>query len=172
VFGLCHGQRSEGIHTLTLYSSYPFSSTGGNYPQHRHALGWKAVTALPFFPMFICTCCPSHSLFAHCTENWKQIFPKMKLCGLVPTFCIHISVSDLYIPKISPPTLLFAFVDRSWDYIHRSQIHECRNWERGRAVSFLGIFVSNFQYSVFAVHVNRLTIGSIPELGSSSPPCS
>jgi len=96
----------------------------------------------------------------------------MKLCGLVPTFCIHISVSDLYIPKISPPTLLFAFVDRSWDYIHRSQIHECRNWERGRAVSFLGIFVSNFQYSVFAVHVNRLTIGSIPELGSSSPPCS
>ncbi len=32
--------------------------------------------------------------------------------------------------------------------INRSQIHECRNWERGRAVSFLGIFVSNFQYGV------------------------
>jgi hypothetical protein len=27
-------------------------------------------------------------------------------------------------------------------------IHECRNWEQGRAVSFLGIFVLRFQYSV------------------------
>jgi hypothetical protein len=25
---------------------------------------------------------------------------------------------------------------------------ECKNWERGRAVSFLGIFVSTFRYSV------------------------
>jgi hypothetical protein len=25
---------------------------------------------------------------------------------------------------------------------------ECKNWERGRSVSFLGIFVSNFRYSV------------------------
>ena len=33
--------------------------------------------------------------------------------------------------------------------IHSSQIHECRNWERGRAVSFLGIFISNFHFSVF-----------------------
>jgi hypothetical protein len=27
-----------------------------------------------------------------------------------------------------------------------------RNWERGRAVSFLGIFVSIFRYSVYAVY--------------------
>ncbi len=36
-------------------------------------------------------------------------------------------------------------------YINRSQIHKCRNKERGRAVSFLGIFISNFRYSVIAV---------------------
>jgi hypothetical protein len=40
---------------------------------------------------------------------------------------------------------------RLWEYINRSQIHECRNWKRGcalrRAVSFLGIFVLNFRYS-------------------------
>jgi hypothetical protein len=30
----------------------------------------------------------------HCTENSKQIFPEMKLRGLVPSFCIHVSVSD------------------------------------------------------------------------------
>ncbi len=35
--------------------------------------------------------------------------------------------------------------------IYRSQIHECRNSERGRAVSFLGIFVSNFWCCVFTV---------------------
>jgi hypothetical protein len=27
---------------------------------------------------------------------------------------------------------------RAWEYINPSQIHECRNWERGHAVSFLG----------------------------------
>jgi hypothetical protein len=32
--------------------------------------------------------------------------------------------------------------------MNRSQKHECRNWG---AVPFLGIFVSNFRYSVFAV---------------------
>jgi hypothetical protein len=36
-------------------------------------------------------------------------------------------------------------------YINRSQKHECRNWDCGRAVSFLGIFFSNFRYFVFAV---------------------
>jgi hypothetical protein len=44
-----------------------------------------------------------------------------------------------------------AFADWSWDYINHSQIHEPGNWERGRAISFLGIFVSNFRYSAFAV---------------------
>jgi hypothetical protein len=63
----------------------------------------------------------------------------MKLRGLVPNF--HLSLSDLYIPTIGPSFLLY-----------RSQIHECRNWERGQgAVSFQNLSVSNFRYSVFAV---------------------
>ncbi len=33
------------------------------------------------------------------TENSKQIFPEMKLCGLVPSFYIH--ASDLYITTVS-----------------------------------------------------------------------
>jgi hypothetical protein len=39
----------------------------------------------------------------YCTENLKQIFPEMKL----PNFYIHVSVSDLYIPMIGPPILLY-----------------------------------------------------------------
>ncbi len=41
--------------------------------------------------------------------------------------------------------------DRPWEYINRSQKHECRNWDWCRAVSFLGIFISNFLYAVFAL---------------------
>ena len=59
----------------------------------------------------------------------------MKQRGLVPNFHIHLSVSDLYISTIGPPILL----------------QQCRNWERGRAVSLLGIIISNFLYSAFAV---------------------
>ncbi len=31
------------------------------------------------------------------------------------------------------------YVDRSWEYINRSQTHECGNWDCGRATPFLGI---------------------------------
>ncbi len=33
---------------------------------------------------------------------------------------------------------------RAWEYINPSQIHECRNWERGRAVSFLAYLFQIF----------------------------
>jgi hypothetical protein len=46
------------------------------------------------------------SLQRHGTKNSKQIFPEMKLHGLVPNFHIHVSLSDLYIPMIGPPILL------------------------------------------------------------------
>ncbi len=32
----------------------------------------------------------------------KQIFPEIKLRGLVPSFYIHVFVSDLYISNIGP----------------------------------------------------------------------
>ncbi len=43
------------------------------------------------------------ALQRHSTENSKQIFPEMKLRGLVPNSYIRVSVSDLYIPMIDPP---------------------------------------------------------------------
>jgi hypothetical protein len=39
-------------------------------------------------------------------------------------------------------------------HINRSQIYEYRNWERGRgAASYLGIYVSNFRYSVIKAYL-------------------
>ncbi len=37
-----------------------------------------------------------------------------------------------------------------------SQTHECGNWDCGRAIPFLGIFVSNFQFWFFAVWLFRV----------------
>jgi hypothetical protein len=38
----------------------------------------------------------------HFTQNMKLMFPEMKLCGLVPNFHAHVSVSDLCISTIDP----------------------------------------------------------------------
>jgi hypothetical protein len=66
----------------------------------------------------------------------------------------HACIRERFIYSLDRSTYSAAAkqADRSWEYINRWQIHEWRNWERGRAVSFLGIFVSNFLYSVFAVY--------------------
>jgi hypothetical protein len=39
-------------------------------------------------------------------------------------------------------------VDRSWEYINRSQTHECGNWDCDRTIPFLGIHKWNFRCSV------------------------
>ncbi len=38
--------------------------------------------------------------YLHCSTNLKHIFPEMKLRGLVPSFYIHVSESNLYIPTM------------------------------------------------------------------------
>ncbi len=40
------------------------------------------------------------------------------------------------------------YVDRSWEYINRSQTHECRNWGWGRAIHGKGIYKRNCRCSV------------------------
>jgi hypothetical protein len=57
---------------------------------------------------------PVHSTFTayalqrYNTENSKQIFPEQESRGLSPKFHIHVSVSDLYIPRIGLPILLWT----------------------------------------------------------------
>ncbi len=79
-----------------------------------------------------------------------------------PNFHIHVSVSDLYIF----PRLVHIFscsrIGRpivGIHYINRSKTHECGNFDWGRAIPFLGIFVSNFRYCVFAVHATKQELG-------------
>ncbi len=42
----------------------------------------------------------------HCNENQVYVFPEKELCGLSPNYHIHVSVNDLYIPRIGPHILL------------------------------------------------------------------
>ncbi len=86
----------------------------------------------------------------HNTEYLKQIFPEKELRSLNPNFHIHVSVSDLiYSHDRSADSAAGKNVDRSWEYINRSQTHECGNWDWGRAIPFLGIYINRiFRCSV------------------------
>jgi hypothetical protein len=66
---------------------------------HRHVVGTGILTIL--------------LVLKHCTENSKQIFPEMKLCGLFRNSYIHVSVTDLYNPRW---VRLFLLQQDRWTY--------------------------------------------------------
>ncbi len=75
-----------------------------------------------FPPSYVC----ERSIYSHCERS------------------IYSHVWPTYFPAAE-------HADRSGEYINRPQKHEFRSWDCGRAFPFLGIFVSNFRYCVFAV---------------------
>ncbi len=84
-----------------------------------------------------------------CSRNktaWHSYFQNRKYNVLSPNFQIHKSVSYLYIPRIGLPFFCSQLGRLIREYINRSQKHECRNWEWGRAVSFLGTHKSDIRY--------------------------
>jgi hypothetical protein len=42
----------------------------------------------------------------HCNENLIYLFPEKELYGLSPSFHSHVSVGDLFIPRIGPHIFL------------------------------------------------------------------
>jgi hypothetical protein len=74
----------------------------------------------------------------HCNENTIYVFPEKELCDLSPNFHIHVSVSDLNIPRIGPHIFLQQNVEIGT--------------ERPR-YSFSGNICFEFSYSVFALCV-------------------
>ncbi len=107
----------------------------------------------------------NHTLQRTTTENSKQIFLFWELRGHIPNFHIHVSVIYLYISTVDLPILLqecWNYVDQSWEYINRSQIHECANWDWGRALPRKGMHIWDFRCSV---HV------AIPVTGKDGGDC-
>ncbi len=66
------------------------------------------------------------------------VFPEMKLLPkkqnykvLSPSSYTHISVRNLYMYFQDRSAYIAArkYMDKSWEYINRSQTHECGNWD-------------------------------------------
>ncbi len=74
---------------------------------------------------------------------------KRKIGVLSPSFHIHASVRDLYIPTMGLPVLLQEICRPILDYINRSQTHECGNLGWGRAIPRKGIHKWDFRCSVW-----------------------
>ncbi len=72
-----------------------------------------------------------YALQRHNTENSKQIFPGKELRGYSPDSYIHVSVSDLYMYSSDRSAYSAAgkLVGQAWEFIDRSQTHECGNWD-------------------------------------------
>ena len=49
---------------------------------------------------------PPYASLTALYQKSDNVFPEMKMRGLVPNSYIHVSVSTLYIPTISPPIFL------------------------------------------------------------------
>ncbi len=96
------------------------------------------------------------SLQRHNAKKSKQIFVVKELRGLSPNFCIHV-LWAIYIFPRSAYSAAGKYVGRSWEYINRSQTHECGNWDWGGAIPFLGIhnldFRCSFQENVKPKHI-------------------
>ncbi len=100
-------------------------------------LAWHAgarirfpVCVKSFFPIVV-----SYLLWEHCKSFTISTFTYLWAIYILPR-SIHLFCCS----RIGGPIVgIYS--------MNRSPKHECRNWERGRAVSFLGIYASNFRYS-------------------------
>ncbi len=101
---------------------------------HRSSVSVSA-TAIPFIYSFSGNCAASAAISTFMCLCAINIFP-----GSVHIF-----------PQAEK-------ADPSWEYIIRSQKHECGNWDWGPDIPFLGKFVSNFRHFVFAVRMYILYI--------------
>ncbi len=88
-----------------------------------------------------------HPLQRQNAENLKQIFPEKDYRGLSPNSTFMCLWSNYIFPRWSCRFCWRKYVDRSWDYINRSQTHECGNWGWGRAIPRKGIHKRNCRCS-------------------------
>jgi hypothetical protein len=106
-----------------------------------------------------CKCVRLQNVHIHCKEPIPKIRNKFSQkrnkysqkwnCAATVSISKFLCLLAIY---IFPPSIsLFysrKYVDRSWEYINRSQTHECGNWDWGRAIPRKGIHKWHFLCSV------------------------
>jgi hypothetical protein len=83
----------------------------------------------------------------HCNENIIYVFPEKQLRGLSPKFHIHVSWSDLYIPRIGQH-ISCSRIDRPILEIYKTLTnkYEYRDWEREHYNSVLEKEAAQFHF--------------------------
>ncbi len=87
--------------------------------------------------------------------------------GLIPNYTFMCLRAIYIYPTVGLPILLQKnMLDRSWEYINRSQTHACENWDCGRAIPFLGIHKWVFRYSAARNEMDAESVEMLREITS------
>ncbi len=124
--------------STTATSAIGFTTRAPSFPLNRKDFFYKITRNNAFF--YIPT---QPDSYPHCKEDSNYVIPEIKLRDLVP---IHLLAIYIFPGSVH---MFLLQQNRQTDsgnkkISHRYMIYECRNWEQGRVVWFLGIFFPIF----------------------------